>query len=99
VKDGVNSWTNFVNPTPGWTNTYSLTSAAPVRAIGLTVYPNPVADGTLYLSEPRDIILVNQLGHRIIQKNHVNHLDVSILPPGIYFLKTEKREVIRIVII
>ena len=42
VKDGVNSWTNFSEPTPGWSNSYAVTS--------MTAFGNR---SLLYLSQSR----------------------------------------------
>ena len=63
------------------------------------VYPNPVSNGMLYFSESRSIKLFDQLGILIKVEKNTNHLNVSKLPAGLYFLKTEQGEVVRIVIV
>ncbi|MFW6219210.1 MAG: InlB B-repeat-containing protein, partial [Bacteroidota bacterium] len=52
----------------------------------IRVYPNPVSGGTLYLTDYADIKLVNMQGKVLLEKHHVNSVDVSDLQQGIYLL-------------
>ncbi len=99
VIDGVNSWTNFTDPTPGWSNSYTVTTLNSIEVEELRVFPNPVTNGLIYFSQPRNVKLYNQMGTLVKVKLNANHLNVSSLPSGLYFLKTEQGEVIRVVII
>jgi len=99
VNDGVNSWTNFTDPTPGWSNSHTLTSVPSLESGNFKVYPNPVSNGMLYFSESRSIKLFDQLGILMKVGKNTNHLNVSKLPAGLYYLKTGQGEVVRIVIV
>ncbi len=99
VKDGVNSWTNFTDPTPGWSNGYTVTTTHSMKVDELRVFPNPVTNGLLYFNHMRSVKLYDQLGTMIKVEIDVNQLDVSFLPSGLYYLMTEQGEVIRVLII
>lgn len=99
VKDGVNSWTNFSNPTPGRCNSNTLTAFPSKEVIDFQVYPNPVSNGMLYFNDTRSVELYNHLGTLVKMKMNAGHLNVTSFPPGFYFLKTDRGELIRIVII
>ncbi|GAA4313336.1 hypothetical protein GCM10023115_30140 [Pontixanthobacter gangjinensis] len=62
---------------------------------GLSIYPNPVTGGKVYISSTRNqektIEIYNVLG-KPVQKSRLNgrELDVSSLTPGIYILKIQE---------
>ncbi|MFW5820060.1 MAG: T9SS type A sorting domain-containing protein, partial [Bacteroidota bacterium] len=66
--------------TPNFSNSSELQS--------IRVYPNPVSGGTLYLTDYADIKLYSMQGKILLEKNHVNSIDVSDLKQGIYLLST-----------
>ena len=98
VNDGVNSWTNFSDPTPGRSNTYALTSVPFKEGGALKVYPNPVSDGFIYFSDQRNVKLYNQLGTLVEMKTNADFMNVSSLPAGFYLLKTDQGEVSQVVV-
>ena len=60
----------------------------------INIYPNPVTN-TLYINEKnksQQVSIYNYLGEKIIEinENKENKIDVSHLPNGIYFFKTER---------
>jgi len=72
----------------------------PVKKRGLKVYPNPAVD-VLYIDletdvEPASVTykLYNRLGQLVYNgTGHIQSIDLSSFPPGIYFLRTESRSV------
>jgi len=66
--------------------------AAPVSGSEVNIYPNPVKD-MLHISgntEISSVEIYNLMGRSIIRTTAVNTVDVSSLPPGIYFLRYNK---------
>jgi len=59
---------------------------------GLSLYPNPVSNGKVYISSKNDlekeIIIFDVLGKKVLQ-THLNskELNVSELVPGVYIIK------------
>ncbi len=80
---------------------YTSVSVEPANKMGLNVFPNPVSN-ILYVDlgpeiEPEYVIykLFNHLGQMVYQKSgNVTSIDISSLPPGIYFLRTECRSTV-----
>ena len=50
------------------------------------VYPNPTT-GNIYLSENTNIVLTDLLGNLLLEQKNTNQLDISALPPGMYFIR------------
>ena len=64
---------------------------------GLTIYPNPVSNGKIYisttLSHTKEINIYDVLGKNIISKTLIGEeLDISKLNPGVYILKIRENE-------
>ena len=60
----------------------------------MVVYPNPVQD-KLYLEikgENFDYQILNFQGQQMVQGSYRNYIDVSLLPPGIYFLQLQQED-------
>ncbi|MGQ7946205.1 T9SS type A sorting domain-containing protein [Flavobacterium sp. WC2509] len=59
---------------------------------GLSLYPNPVTSGKVYITSKKDsekeIIIFNVLGKKVLQ-NIINtrELNISNLSPGVYIIK------------
>ncbi|MBN2523952.1 MAG: lamin tail domain-containing protein [Bacteroidales bacterium] len=99
VSDGADVWTEFIMPTPGTTNnTIDHTITQQKDENGLIIYPNPVTDGVIYLSQKRNIRLYNNIGFLVHSKNDVQNLNLGSIPKGIYILKTEYGEIVQIVV-
>ena len=59
---------------------------------GLSLYPNPVSNGKVYISTKEDlekeITIFDVLGKKVLQTQlSSRELNVSALPPGVYIIK------------
>ena len=65
---------------------------------GLSVHPNPVSNGKLYITTlnnlVKDIEIFNVLGKKIYTSSILNNvLDISKLTPGIYIIKITENNI------
>ncbi|HEY1192562.1 T9SS type A sorting domain-containing protein [Flavobacterium sp.] len=63
---------------------------------GLSLYPNPVTNGKVYISSKNDlekeIIVFDILGKKVLQAHLTSkELNVSELPPGVYIIKISEQ--------
>lgn len=63
---------------------------------GLSLYPNPVTNGKVYISTKNDlekeIIVFDILGKKVLQAHLVSkELSVAELPPGVYIIKISEQ--------
>ncbi|MCV2486629.1 T9SS type A sorting domain-containing protein [Flavobacterium sp. SH_e] len=63
---------------------------------GLSLYPNPVTNGKVYISSKNDlekeIIVFDILGKKVLQAHLVSkELNVSELPPGVYIIRISEQ--------
>lgn len=63
----------------------------------LNVYPNPVANGKIYISSksltPKDIEIYDVLGKRVMQTTlSTKELNIAALNPGVYIIKIKDGE-------
>ncbi|MDT0690708.1 T9SS type A sorting domain-containing protein [Salegentibacter sp. F188] len=78
-------------------DTTSTGNRTEIPISGLSIYPNPVTGGKVYISTTRNlekkIEIYNVLG-KPVQKTKIRgkELDVSSLNPGIYILKIEEQQ-------
>lgn len=98
IYDGAGAWTKFIIASPGANNIISNTATQQSDDENLIIYPNPVSDGIIYLSQNRNIRLYNSFGQLMYVKNDIRELHVKSLPQGLYILQTERGEIIQIVI-
>jgi len=64
---------------------------------GLSLYPNPVTGGKVYITSKNDlekeIIIFNVLGKKVMQTTlSTRELNVSNLSPGVYIIKITEEE-------
>ena len=101
VEDGDPSWKFFqipIRPTPGKTNNNA--------AIGdinnfsaLSIYPNPVSQGRMaYFNNTMNIEVYNSVGQLLLKKDNATKLETSAMQSGIYFIKTENRGIIKLMV-
>ena len=57
-------------------------------ASSFSIYPNPVANGTLYFSEAQNVSVYDLSGRLVAQASNAASVDVSGLVKGIYLVKT-----------
>lgn len=86
VTDGAFEWKFFSNPTPGSSN--SLVGIIENPELSFNIWPNPVVNGTLFLSETIDFEIFEITGRRLFEIKNSNQVDVSTLQPGIYLLRS-----------
>ncbi|RXR20750.1 T9SS type A sorting domain-containing protein [Flavobacterium amnicola] len=63
----------------------------------MNVYPNPVANGKIYISSktstPKDIEIYDVLGKRVMQTTlSTKELNIAALNPGVYIIKIKDGE-------
>lgn len=101
-SDGVNDWVQFETSTPNESNNSGVVLSVinqvadenPFRA-----YPNPVQNGVVFFNKPVNATLFNSLGQAVIQVENANQLNLDgAMTNGIYFLKTESGDIVRLVI-
>jgi hypothetical protein len=86
--DGTNPWIVFAEPTPFYSNL--LTSAEDIpQASDINIYPNPVANGTIYISAKISGSIYNISGIKVKQFSHQNSVDVSNLSRGVYIVRND----------
>lgn len=61
----------------------------------LNVYPNPVANGKIYISSkssaPKDVEIYDVLGKRVMQTTlSTKELNITALNPGVYIIKIKE---------
>ncbi|HPE33288.1 MAG TPA: CotH kinase family protein [Bacteroidales bacterium] len=86
--DGSNNWVYFTNPTPGISNSFSTVDETPGKNQQLNVFPNPVTDDFIYLSEVSDYKICSLGGELVAPVGTGIRIDVSGLKKGVYLLKT-----------
>jgi secreted PhoX family phosphatase len=64
---------------------------------GFSIFPNPAAR-QIQLSESMDIAIYNAGGQRVKVARNVEILDISDLNSGIYFVRNNKGDIVRLVV-
>lgn len=84
---------------PGFSQVYpnNTSSDNDQNIEGLTIYPNPVSNGKLYIStrlnQTKEIKIFDVLGKKIITETLIGQeLNISHLPPGVYVIKIRENE-------
>jgi hypothetical protein len=101
--NGANLWIKWVDTNDAGSNgmfaidNFSLTINDPLSVkqnsiAGLNIYPNPVSNGTLYItsnsSEAKSVAVYDVLGKQVLNtKTSSNAVNVSNLTGGVYFVK------------
>lgn len=86
VTDGAFEWKFFSNPTPGSSN--SLVGINENPKLSFNIWPNPVVNGKIFLSESTDFAIFDIAGRKLLEFRNSNQADVSELKPGIYLLRS-----------
>jgi hypothetical protein len=65
---------------------------------GLSLYPNPVSSGKVYITTKNDldkeIQIFDVLGKKVFQTNlSTKELNISTLSPGVYIIKIKEEEI------
>jgi Leucine-rich repeat (LRR) protein len=79
------NWANDIDATAYFSENCSGAGLSDINSNAPMFYPNPTT-GTLYLSEPANISLIDLSGKLLLEEKNTNQLDLSALPAGMYFL-------------
>ena len=90
------SLTFAINGFDGLTVTSLQAPERDVNAVGLEIYPNPTLQ-TVFLNRLQDVAMYSQSGQRLAVYRQVDEIDVSQLPAGVYYLRSEIGEVVKLV--
>ena len=90
------SLTFAINGFDGLTVTSLQAPERDVSATGMEIYPNPTLQ-TVFLNRPQDVAMYSQSGQRLRVYRRVAEIDVSQLPAGVYFLRSDSGEVVKLV--
>jgi len=95
--DGDETWIDFSATTPGASNNL-VTGIDDPHFMPLGVYPNPAKNtNKIYLNKYANITVYNSLGQMILKADNTITLDISTLNGGIYYIKTDKDEMLKFV--
>jgi hypothetical protein len=96
ITDGAAEWKFFDTPTPGSTNSMVSIEEKPVTH--LKIWPNPVNDGTIYLSDKINFSIYDLTGRRLCAYRNTWQADISLLKPGLYLIVTENGTTTRLIV-
>ncbi|MBE0637689.1 MAG: CotH kinase family protein [Bacteroidales bacterium] len=97
--DGSSNWVYFTEPTPGATNEFSVVVDSLNPSSGLKVYPNPVTDNDLFFSRKVSFTIFRVSGEKVLEADQVLKIDISRIPKGVYLLKTNHNETVKIIVL
>lgn len=95
--DGGTAWIAYNLSTPGYSNTLTAISGFESRDEPLIVYPNPVQQGVIHFNKVVSVRLYDLTGRIWKENRNIREIDVHDIPPGLYILKSEDNEIIKIV--
>jgi hypothetical protein len=95
--NGSDTFSSFSSPTPNMNNDYAGFSTLEQELKVLFAYPNPTQE-SVRLSEPVDIELYDLSGRQILYTENTNFIDLSNFKPGIYVLKSEGYQPLKIIL-
>ncbi len=90
-------WILYYSPTPGISNMLSASTDFLTKKHKLVVYPNPVKGNVIYLNKKLDIEIHSITGQRLISREATEQILVEALPPGLYFIRTNRGEVLKFI--
>ncbi|KAF0200885.1 MAG: hypothetical protein FD170_3166 [Bacteroidetes bacterium] len=96
VTDGAFEWKFFSNPTPGSSN--SLVGIIENPELSFNLWPNPVVNGIIFLSESTDFAIFDIAGRKLLEFRNSNQADVSELKPGVYILRSSDARNVKFII-
>jgi hypothetical protein len=88
--DGDSAWKYYTVITPGLSNSGGANVDEHKNESFLTIYPNPVADNSVYLEEPMNLKVFDGTGSLILELYNVNKISTDGLKPGFYLVVNEK---------
>lgn len=97
LPDGYSFWKYFEFPTPGISNLLSDINDQPTAQQAFYGFPNPVKGNTIYLNQTSNLQIIDMRGKLWMDEKECSQVSISILPPGIYLLKTSQGGVFKLV--
>lgn len=97
VTDGAFEWKFFNTPTPGAPNSLLVIEESPVNVFKL--WPNPVQNGRIKLSETLTFDVYDLSGRCLMHMESSSEADVSSLSRGMYILKSTQGYSTRFIIL
>jgi hypothetical protein len=98
ITDGNPTWMHFSIPTPDSNNAdLSVNISYNSENEGLFAFPNPVGDQWVYFNQEITFTLFDLVGRKLAFSSKQTHFDFSPYEKGLYFIRTNKGEIIRIV--
>jgi hypothetical protein len=86
--DGGPDWLFMSYTTPGASNVHIDVPKIP--GIGkLAIYPNPLTNGMLYLSERSSFHVYNELGEELLYLENAKEANLTSFQKGMYFIRTD----------
>ncbi len=97
LADGLSTWIVFPVPTPDAMNELNVGLSVVSESNTLTIFPNPVNGKKIYFNHSISFRLYDALGKELMNVKNVSDADVSALEKGVYWLKEDGGEVVRLV--
>ncbi|HEY9114982.1 MAG TPA: lamin tail domain-containing protein, partial [Bacteroidales bacterium] len=95
--DGTDNWIFFEQPTPGASNLFTSIEVL-YDSDRLKVYPNPSANGLVFLNKTSDLIVYNSTGIKVGEFRNTHKLDLSLLPKGLYIIVANSGEKTKLIL-
>lgn len=99
-QDGAAEWVEFEETTPAASNNNGIVlSVSDVNGkVSFVAYPNPVSGSEIYFNYTVDVTVYNTVGQLVESAKQVNSLNVDNYKNGVYFIRTNEGEVVRMVV-
>ncbi|MGD1846985.1 MAG: lamin tail domain-containing protein, partial [Salibacteraceae bacterium] len=102
-SDGATNFTTFVagstmEPTPGSANGVVGIELLNDNNTSFQAYPNPVDGSEVFFNQMANVVVFNVVGQVVTQARQVNQLSVDGWESGIYLVRTEQGETIRLIV-
>ena len=100
-NDGSSAWKFYqipIGPTPGKTNNNAPVHEQ-INSQVLSIYPNPVSQGkTVFFNNIMNIEIYNSMGQLLLKKQNASKINTSQFVEGIYFIKTNQKGILKLII-
>lgn len=96
--DGSSNWVYFEEPSPGSSNAVFAVIEGVSKQPALKIYPNPAGGSAIFLSESRNFTLYHISGIPVLEGAETQTIEISTLSKGVYLLKTDEGENVKIII-
>jgi len=96
--DGESEWIAFSQPTPGYSNLSTGRDEKPEQFRNLSLYPNPVSDGTLHFSRMVSGSVYNAMGQKMMELHEVNQAKLETLTSGVYIFRSNEGESLQFIV-